>query len=382
MQPQTTLFSDILKFNPYHDSKGRFTSGGSATSFTYKPGASTAHSKAIEREKEKANAEKGFKGTLYHGSPNTGITEFDMSRAGQNTSSGEKLLFFTDSKQMADDFSYERLDGSSKYLQQRGKKGRVYEVDVEMKNPLDFRKLNDKDIDNILKLDEEGLLTKAEVKRYAESNHQLLKAGLKLTANSLKELGYDGLIANTGKAGHNSLEYAVVDSKQAKIKKSLEEGKKMGNAFQITKADEEKRLVFGWALVSATKDGEQIIDHQGDIVDQDELEEGAYEYVLNFRDAGEEHIGSLRKKARMVESVVFTEEKLEAMGIPQGTVPYGWWIGFYVDDDTTWEKIKDGTYKMFSIEGRAIREPVNEPLVKSADEPVAKTFHELLNATE
>ena len=374
-------FDSIMKFNPYHDSLGRFASGGSATSFTYKPGASTAHSKAIDREKEKAGSEKGFKGTLYHGSPNKDIKEFDMSRAGQNTSSGEKLLFFTDSKQMADDFSHERLEGSSKFFQKRGKKGRVYEVDVEMKNPLDFRKLSDKDIDNVLKLDAEGLLTKQAVKMYAKSNHQLLKAGLNLTADSLKELGYDGLIANTGKAGHNSLEYAVVDSKQAKIKKSLKEGRDMGNSFQIAKSDIDKRLVFGWALVSATSDGEQIIDHQGDIVDQDELEEGAYEYVLNFRDAGEEHISSLRKKARMVESVVFTEEKLQAMGIPQGTIPYGWWIGFYVDDDDTWEKIKNGTYSMFSIEGKAVREPVDEPLTKSEHKPsetVAKTFTEVL----
>lgn len=387
-------FSDVMKFNPYHDRLGRFSSGGSAASFTYKPGASTAHSKAIEREKEKAGTEKGFKGTLYHGSPNKDIKEFDMNRAGQNTSSGEKLLFFTDSKQMADDFSYERLDGSSKFFQQRGKKGRVYEVDVEMKNPLDLRKLSDKDIDNVLKLDLDGILTKEAVKQYANSNHQLLKAGLNLTSDSLKELGYDGLIANTGKAGHNSLEYAVVDSKQAKIRKSddmryddisLDDpiGNENGN-FQIAKADEDKRLVFGWALVSATSDGKQIIDHQGDIVDQDELEEGAYEYVLNFRDAGEEHIGTLRKKARMVESVVFTEEKLQAMGIPAGTVPYGWWIGFYVDDDTTWELIKNGTYKMFSIEGRAIREPVNEPLAKADNEDteytgtVAKTFSELI----
>lgn len=235
----TNRISNVAKFNPYHDAKGRFTSGSSATSFTYKPGASTAHSKAIEREKEKneskTDTDKSFKGTLYHGSPNTDIEEFDMKRAGQNTSSGEKLLFFTDSKQMADDFSYERLDGSSKYFQERGKKGRVYEVDVEMKNPLDFRKLSDKDIDNILKLDEEGLLTRSEVKRYAESNHQLLKAGLILTSDSLKELGYDGLIANTGKAGHNSLEYAVVDSKQAKIKKSFEVKDMAKSFFDIFK---------------------------------------------------------------------------------------------------------------------------------------------------
>lgn len=130
--------------------------------------------------------------------------------------------------------------------------------------------------------------------------------------------------------------------------------------FTITKADEDKRLVFGWALVSADKDGNKLIDHQGDMVDPDDLEEGAYEYVLNFRDAGEEHIGTLRKKARMVESCVFTPEKMKAIGIPEGTIPVGWWIGFYVDDDTTWERIKSGKYKMFSIEGKAVREPVTK----------------------
>lgn len=375
-------FSELAKFNPYHDRLGRFSAANGAASFTYKPGASTAHDNAIAREKAKAASEtaseKGFKGTLYHGSPNTDIKEFDMKRAGQNTSSGEKLLFFTDSKQMADDFSYERLEGSSKFFQVRGKKGRVYEVDVEMKNPLDFRKLSDKDMDNMIKLDVDGILTKETIKNLSGKNHQLLKASLELTSESLKELGYDGLIANTGKAGHNSLEYAVVDSKQAVIKKSSETGKLMNgrlekSSFNIYKADEDKRLVFGWALVSAKTDGQKIIDLQGDIVDQEDLEEGAYEYVLNFRDAGEEHIGSLRKKARMVESVVFTEEKMQAMGIPPGTVPIGWWIGFYVDDDRTWELIKNGTYKMFSIEGKAVREPIKEPLTKG----IAKSFSEL-----
>lgn len=215
-------FADILKFNPYHDSKGRFASADAATSFTYAPGKSTAHDKAIQRAKDADAAEssKGFKGTLYHGSPATDIEEFDMSRAGSNTSSGEKLLYFTDSKQMAEDFSYERLEGSTKYFQRRGKKGRVYEVDVEMKNPLDFRNLSDKDIDNILKLDYEGILTREDVISLS-NNHQLLKTNLDLRAESLKKLGYDGLIANTGKAGHNSTEYAVVDSSQATIRKGI-----------------------------------------------------------------------------------------------------------------------------------------------------------------
>lgn len=49
-------FSDILKFNPYHDSRGRFAQASSAATFTYKPGASAAHDNAIAREKERHSA--------------------------------------------------------------------------------------------------------------------------------------------------------------------------------------------------------------------------------------------------------------------------------------------------------------------------------------
>ena len=355
MSNNTKTFDEILKFNPYHDRLGRFTTSGGASSFTYAPGKSKAHDNAIQNEKQSA---KGFKGTLYHGSPETDIEEFDIGRAGKNTSSGEKLIYFTDSKQMADDFSYERLDGSTMFTNRRGKKGRVYEVDVEMKNPLDFRNLSDTDIDNILKLDIDGILTKDMVKMYAQKNHQLLKSGLEITAESLKSLGYDGLIANTGKAGHNSLEYAVVDSKQAKIRKS-EVTKNMTDC-SIMKTDDDKRLVFGWASISITVDGVQLEDRQQDMIDPEDLEEAAYEYVLNFRDTGEEHISTMRKKGKLVESCVFTAEKQKAMGIPEGTLPVGWWIGFKIDDDAAWEKVKNGTYRMFSIEGRANREPVEK----------------------
>ena len=49
----------IRKFNPYHGKDGRFTNAGGAASFTWKPGASAAHDKAIEREKKRiAEAEE------------------------------------------------------------------------------------------------------------------------------------------------------------------------------------------------------------------------------------------------------------------------------------------------------------------------------------
>lgn len=158
-------------------------------------------------------------------------------------------------------------------------------------------------------------------------------------------------------------------------------GKSAGNTqqFNIMKTDDDKRLIFGWASVAIKVDGEQVVDHQKDMIDPEDLEEAVYEYVLNFRDGGEEHIPNLRKKARMVESCMFTKEKMQAMGIPDGIVPEGWWIGFYVDDDDAWEKVKDGTYQMFSIEGQGIREEVqdDEEVIKSIP-TIAKSFNEII----
>lgn len=130
--------------------------------------------------------------------------------------------------------------------------------------------------------------------------------------------------------------------------------------FEIFKTDEDQRLVFGWASVAITIDGQTLEDRQHDMIDPEDLEEAAYEYVLNFRDTGEEHLPGYRKKGKLVESCVFTPEKQRAMGIPEGTLPVAWWIGFKIDDDDTWQRVKNGTYRMFSIEGKAERLPVEK----------------------
>lgn len=145
--------------------------------------------------------------------------------------------------------------------------------------------------------------------------------------------------------------------------------------FNIYKTDNDKRLVFGWASIAITVDGEQLEDRQEDMIDPDVLEEAAYDYVLNFRDTGEEHISTMRKKGKLVESCVLTAEKQKAMGIPEGTLPIGWWIGFKIYDDSAWEKVKNGTYRMFSIEGKANREPVEKSALE-AKEVIIKTRYD------
>lgn len=136
------------------------------------------------------------------------------------------------------------------------------------------------------------------------------------------------------------------------------EGLLKGN-FEIRKSNEEKMLAFGWASVALTEDGEQIEDWQQDMIDPEELEQAAYQFVELYREGGEMH--ERGGAAVLIESMVFTDEKTKLLGIPEGTLPMGWWIGFKVTDPDVWDKVKDGTYNMFSIEGEAQRVEVESP---------------------
>lgn len=125
----------------------------------------------------------------------------------------------------------------------------------------------------------------------------------------------------------------------------------------FTKIDVEKRLAFGWAYVTE-ENGEVATDHSGDFIDKaalPALEDAAYEYLLVSREADEMH-KTFEGIAKIIESVMITPEKAEAMGIV--TKRFGWWVGFHVTDETVWAKVKDGTYSAFSIRGVGDREEV------------------------
>lgn len=126
----------------------------------------------------------------------------------------------------------------------------------------------------------------------------------------------------------------------------------------IMKINDEKRQVFGWASVAVRVGGEVIEDSQEDVIDIEVLEEAVYAYTTNFGVAGEMHEKS--DVGKLIESVVFTKEKAYAMGIPENILPQGWWVGYEIHDDEVWEKVKNGTYSMFSIEGFAERVDLEE----------------------
>ena len=130
-------------------------------------------------------------------------------------------------------------------------------------------------------------------------------------------------------------------------------------AGDIVKTDPDKRLVFGWAYVTHDKDGTLNIDKSGDFADDiGEIEKSAYDYVLRSRQSDADHTNV--KGGDMVESIVFTPEKIEKMGLPADSIPHGWWIGFRINDDATWDRVKKGELKAFSIHGKGTRSKVEE----------------------
>lgn len=123
---------------------------------------------------------------------------------------------------------------------------------------------------------------------------------------------------------------------------------------KIAKADPVQHNVFGWLSVSQDEDGAPIVDTQGDIIDPEVLEAAAYRFVLESREMGDMH-DRVEGIGKLIESMVFTADKLDALGLV-GKLPVGWWVGFHVDDAGVWESIESGEYTGFSIGGTGRQE--------------------------
>lgn len=130
---------------------------------------------------------------------------------------------------------------------------------------------------------------------------------------------------------------------------------------EIAKTDKAQQIVFGWAYVTHDTEGQVNIDKSGDFIDTvEEIEKSAYDFVLNSRSSDADHTNV--KGGTLVESIVFTPEKIEKMGLPVGSVPYGWWLGFKIEDDATWARVEKGELRAFSIHGSGTRTKVDPTL--------------------
>jgi hypothetical protein len=130
---------------------------------------------------------------------------------------------------------------------------------------------------------------------------------------------------------------------------------------EIVKVDDEQGRVYGWAY-TLTKNGEQVVDHSGDVIDTPEarttLEEAFVSYVKDHRTGDLDH--ETFGVSRLIEAAYITTEKADLMGFAPPSRE-GLWVGYEFNRDTpegrtAWETAK--TRGAFSIVGRGRRESV------------------------
>jgi hypothetical protein len=128
--------------------------------------------------------------------------------------------------------------------------------------------------------------------------------------------------------------------------------------LEIKKAEPERQMIFGWASVVA-KNGEYIIDKQGDIIPIHELENAVLDYMLHSRDHGVMH--AAQGTGRLVMSFLTTPEYMDAFGLTQKDDQIGWIAGYKIEDPHLWEAHKRGLLPEFSIGGSSVPfEPVDD----------------------
>jgi hypothetical protein len=183
---------------------------------------------------------------------------------------------------------------------------------------------------------------------------QLVRIGLK-NKDKIKN-NTQKVVSVTAPGVRKGTEIAVETTKKAK-EKYISKALDMSLETEISKVNEEKRQIFGWASV-VERDGQPVVDLQGDYISVEEVEKAAYEYVQKSRKGGNQHQRAGEEPLHvsdMIESFVVTPEKKEKLGLPD-SVPTGWWVGFKINDDETWDQIKSGKRPQLSIHGRGKRQ--------------------------
>ena len=135
-------------------------------------------------------------------------------------------------------------------------------------------------------------------------------------------------------------------------------GKAWSIPIEIRKAEPERQMIFGWASVVA-KNGQYVVDKQGDIIPIHELENAVLNYMLESRDHGIMH--DQKGTGKLVMSFLTTPEYMDAFGLTQRDDQIGWIGGWKIEDPALWEAHKRGLLPELSIGGSSMPfEPVDE----------------------
>lgn len=118
----------------------------------------------------------------------------------------------------------------------------------------------------------------------------------------------------------------------------------------ILKADEEERIVYGWASIS-TVNGEAVIDKQGDVIRPETMEKAATRFMQSQRMAKAMHEGG--QIGEVIHSFPLTKALGQLLGVYSPIE--GWIVAMKIHDDAIWKRVKSGELKAFSIGGKGKR---------------------------
>jgi len=164
---------------------------------------------------------------------------------------------------------------------------------------------------------------------------------------------------------------AVAQSTGEKLKLSKEDLSDIEDKetkFEPMIKDDSNHCLFGWAYVAKDLDNKQIVDHSEEFVkeeDFEDLELATYLFNIAFRQSDIRH--SCIAKGLLIDSMVFTKEKVEAMRkskLLKGDIALGVWMGFWFPEDEDWDEIQKMDAPMFSLYGSAIKELIEDEEVE------------------
>lgn len=123
---------------------------------------------------------------------------------------------------------------------------------------------------------------------------------------------------------------------------------------EFAKRSDDLQLVGGFAYLSK-RDGQELVDLQGDSIPTSVLREAVHDFMKTNRDMGIMHIAGADGKpvaaGEIVEMAVFGEGFVPP-GMDAGKE--GLWIVAKVHDKEIWNMVKAGILRGFSIGGKGI----------------------------
>lgn len=129
--------------------------------------------------------------------------------------------------------------------------------------------------------------------------------------------------------------------------------------MEITKIDQDQKIIFGKALVP------DKFDSQGDTVTKEDIEKAAHEFLINLQKAYAELLKTGVNKTNASE-IGFMHTVFKGVGgfgyIVESYIDAegSWVLATKVTDDAVWEMIKKGEITGYSIGGCGRRIPVAE----------------------